>query len=359
MLEKLVTDKLTVFSQNMNRDFTTVTNDMYGKLNYLDKVIGKMPQTANQPIAAEHNYQLHDPLPGEGPAPQGERSHKLTMRDLPRPDKFSGDDKQDPADFIASLERLYFLADIRNNKDRVGYAATCLIGPALTWINTITSSVMPSETRELIATWDGFQEELIAQFTPVNKTRAARDRLATCKQGEKESVRKYTPRLREIFITLPKVTEDEKLDRFIRNLQPAIRQEIEMTNPDTFEEAAKQAERIDATWFQSRTAYNNENRLNARSRNNNNNNSRMGDRHTHINGRAPMDLGAANMSTKGPRREFTPAEQKLYEQGKCTRCSKKWEKGHKCTPMDSNGKNGTSPKAGTTAGNGPWRQPQK
>ena len=57
MLEKLVTDKLTVFSQNMNRDFTTVTNDMYGKLNYLDKVIGKMPQTANQPIAAEHNYQ--------------------------------------------------------------------------------------------------------------------------------------------------------------------------------------------------------------------------------------------------------------------------------------------------------------
>ena len=79
MLEKLVTDKLTVFSQNMNRDFTTVTNDMYGKLNYLDKVIGKMPQTANQPIAAEHNYQLHDPLPGEGPAPQGLAHFILTL----------------------------------------------------------------------------------------------------------------------------------------------------------------------------------------------------------------------------------------------------------------------------------------
>lgn len=49
------------------------------------------------------------------------------MRDLPRPEKFSGEDlKQDPEDFLASLNRLYYLADISTDKDRVGYAATCL-----------------------------------------------------------------------------------------------------------------------------------------------------------------------------------------------------------------------------------------
>ena len=203
---------------------------------------------------------------------------------------------------------------------------------------------MPAETRELLATWAGFQEELIVQFSPVNKTRNARDKLATCKQQDKESVRKYATRMREILITLPKVTEDEKLDRFIRNLKPDIRQEIEMTNPDSFDEAVQKAERIDATWTQSRSAYNNEN-YNYRNRD-------RGRQHNSGNGRTPMEVGSAKIFK--PRNPRTPQEQKLFDEGKCMKgCGQKWERGHVCA---SGNKGGSSSKSNTAPGNGPWRQ---
>ena len=241
-LDLIITSKLTAFGTSINYELTNITSDLYTWIN-LDKSIGKLPANLFQPAKQFHGEQNNSSAGVYGPDLQPETSTrgskgKQGMRDLPRPEKFSGEDlKQDPEDFLASLNRLYYLADISTDKDRVGYAATCLTGPALTCINTITSTAMPAETRELLATWAGFQEELIAQFTPVNKTRNARDKLATCKQQDKESVRKYATRMREILITLPKVTEDEKLDRFIRNLKPDIRQEIEMTNPDSLDEA--------------------------------------------------------------------------------------------------------------------------
>ena len=43
----------------------------------------------------------------------------------------------------------------------------------------------------------GFKEELIEQFTPVNKGKVARDQLACTKQEESEPVRKYVQRMRE------------------------------------------------------------------------------------------------------------------------------------------------------------------
>ena len=61
----------------------------------------------------------------------------------------------------------------------------------------------------------GFKEELIEQFTPVNKGKVARDQLACTKQEESEPVRKYVQRMREI-LKIPGITEDEKLDRFVR-----------------------------------------------------------------------------------------------------------------------------------------------
>ena len=86
----------------------------------------------------------------------------------------------------------------------------------------------------------------------MNKGKVARDQLACTKQEESEPVRKYVQRMREIFLKIPSITEDEKLDRFVRNLRLVIREKVDMHNPRTFDEAASRAERIDATWNQIR-----------------------------------------------------------------------------------------------------------
>lgn len=58
-------------------------------------------------------------------------------------------------------------------------------------------------------------------------------------------MREYTARFRQLCTLIPKMGEDEQLDRFVRGLRPRIRQEVKVRGPETFAEAIKIAERLD------------------------------------------------------------------------------------------------------------------
>ena len=67
------------------------------------------------------------------------------------------------------------------------------------------------------------------------------DKLADLKQTK--SVREYTTKFRSVVLEIPRITEDEKLDRFIRGLQDKERIEVEMRELKTLEGAIRIADR--------------------------------------------------------------------------------------------------------------------
>lgn len=74
-------------------------------------------------------------------------------------------------------------------------------------------------------------------------------------------------------------------------------------------------------------------------------------RHTQEGGDA-MELDAAEKGEQGKkgkrgRRQWTQEEKDLYNKGLCTRCTAKWEPGHRC--LQKNGKSKTAAAAETTA----------
>ena len=51
---------------------------------------------------------------------------------------------------------------------------------------------------------------------------------------------------------IPNVSEGEMMDRFVRGLKPMVQREVDLRDPQTFEEAVRVAERVDAINFRNR-----------------------------------------------------------------------------------------------------------
>ncbi len=87
----------------------------------------------------------------------------------------------------------------------------------------------------------------------MNAEKAARDRLASLTQ--QRSVQDYVSQFRTLCFQIPGISEGEKMDRFIRGLKPQVQREVEIRDPQTFDEAVRMAERIDAVEFRMRQRY--------------------------------------------------------------------------------------------------------
>ena len=96
-------------------------------------------------------------------------------------------------------------------------------------------------------TWPQFCESIHREFVPSDYVRRARDRLRRLKQTG--SVSKYLSEFRNIILTLPGVTEGEKLDKFVQGLKHNVRLEVLKSTASTFEDASSIALRVDsALW---------------------------------------------------------------------------------------------------------------
>ena len=64
------------------------------------------------------------------------------------------------------------------------------------------------------------------------------------------SVATYTHTFRTIALELLNLTEDEKLDKFVRNLKDQVHIQVELQNPEIMDQAAVLVECIDAILYQ-------------------------------------------------------------------------------------------------------------
>jgi len=108
-------------------------------------------------------------------------------------------------------------------------------GQAATWWRDIRQQPFDLQPQD----WNAFADELKRMFMPVNRVKLARDKLATIRQRDNETVAAYTTNIRRLLLTIPSLSEDDKVDRYIRGLQPYLRKETYLSDPATFEQAAQ------------------------------------------------------------------------------------------------------------------------
>ena len=176
-------------------------------------------------------------MAARGPEAQGERRFGVKME---RPDYFEGGKTQDVDTWVFQVREHLELVGILAEPARVSYAASLFRGnAALWWRERCEQAMRPG-------TWQEFVAALRMQFRPENWSRRGRDELATMYQYSRESVADFLYRFRAACLKIEHLSEDEKLDRFVRALVSDVRLQVELRNPATFNDAALYAERADA-----------------------------------------------------------------------------------------------------------------
>ncbi|KAG1449980.1 hypothetical protein G6F57_016503 [Rhizopus arrhizus] len=116
---------------------------------------------------------------------------------------------------------------------RLLYAITLLRGRAQKWWNQLEMK------KEAPKTWETFKMMLEYAFKPSYSEQAARDKLANSKQVA--SVIDYVDTFQDILLDLPRISDDEALDRFVRGLKDDVRIHVLTREPRTLEEATRSA----------------------------------------------------------------------------------------------------------------------
>jgi len=157
------------------------------------------------------------------------------------PDVFSGKPGGDPATWVFSCEQ-YFRLRPMTDTQRVDLAANLLRDDALLWWR-MRCQESEGEACTTTVTWSEFRDALRKQFTPVNQTANARASLRTLTQ--QGSAAEYAAEFRRILLRLPKLPEEERVDKFISGLKPRIKSEVALKDPTTLDQAIRMADTLD------------------------------------------------------------------------------------------------------------------
>ena len=239
--------------------------------------------------------------------------------------------------WVFSVEEYFSLTDVMQDEMKIRVAGSLLRGSALTWYRSARSETA-EELR--VTTWAHFLRELRANFCPLNTTKLARDKLVTIRQTS--SVREYIREFRTVLLDIPKMAEDEKLDRFVRGLKPHVRREVEIREPKDLADACRLSEHHDAAYRSTDFHNSGSNRYNKGNRPN-----RSSD------GPQPMELNATGFQGPSSSKKFkrlTPQErQRLMDEGKCLYCR---EAGHMLRDCPKRPRSGNGSPAGRSPSRG-------
>lgn len=185
-------------------------------------------------------------------------------------------------------------------------------------------------------TWDEVKRDILDSMYEKDATKTARDRLAALRQGNL-SIEEYVSKFEMYCFEATDVSEAEKCDKFMRQMDPSLQREImKAGDPKTYEEMRSLATRIDgrrrnpnygrgetrntrnnrdfrdASRF--KTAYDSSSGFGA-------NASRPSASYSKQDGPVPMDLNHAGSSKPPPRERLTFEEKKMYDaKGWCKYC---------------------------------------
>ena len=149
--------------------------------------------------------------------------------------------------WLYKVEKYLVLAGIANpavplnDANQILFASTFLTGTAAVWWYTLVQS------GQTPTTWNEFKAAMVEEFVPEHHVRRARERLRKLKQTH--SVSKYLSDFRNMVLTIPDITEEEKFVKFCSELRYEVRLEVIKSTATTFNEAARIALRVDsALW---------------------------------------------------------------------------------------------------------------
>jgi len=123
---------------------------------------------------------------------------------------------------------------LSDERQRLQYAMTLFRKKALVWIRAKASSIL---------SWNDLCTQIKDVFSPISEQQAARDRLDALKQTN--SVNTFASEFRRLTLLLPKLPEQELIDKFVRKLKIPIAKEVYLRDPQTIDEAMRIAERVD------------------------------------------------------------------------------------------------------------------
>ena len=171
--------------------------------------------------------------------PEGQMENVRLGVKMERPDYFEGGKTQDVDTWLFQV-REHLNITVIPERGHIPYAASLFRGNAALWWREVC------EGTQRPGTWDEFCCAVRDQFRPENWSRRGRDELANLYQYGKESVADFLHRFRSVCLKINNLSEDEKLDRFVRALVPDVHMQVELRSPVTFHDAAMYAERADA-----------------------------------------------------------------------------------------------------------------
>jgi len=258
--------------------------DMQGLLNQQTNIINQQ----NQTIAQQNAQIVAIPRPPAAPPVQRIKPD--------RPPPFTGRRSESLEAWIFQMQQFCELAPVPQ-ADRINFAATFFKDQAALWWRSYY------QTQNWLGappTWEAFLVTLRQQFTPVNTSISAYDRLQRLSQ--KASVNAYNHEFRALMLELPDMDAGTRMNYYMKGLKESIRPFVAMQTPADLTAAETIAERVDAVTykpqtrtpgFQPRPRYQN-----------------------HAPGGAvPMDLDAISKLTD-------PERERLRRNGGCFRCRK-------------------------------------
>ncbi len=124
---------------------------------------------------------------------------------------------------------------------KVQFATTLLKNNAANWY------YMQVQAGNIPATWEEFKNRLRAEFVPQDNVRRQRDKLSRLVQNK--SVALYLETFRNIVISIPDISEAEKLDKFLNGLKPMIRLEVLKAGCKNMNDASRVALNVDSALY--------------------------------------------------------------------------------------------------------------
>ena len=158
---------------------------------------------------------------------------------MERPDYFEGNKLQDVDTWLFQVFEHLTITRLPEGS-HIPYAASLFRGNAALWWREVC------ENAQRPVNWNAFCDAVREQFRPENWSRRGRDELANMYQYAKESVADFLHRFRSACLKIDNLSEDEKLDRFVRALVSDVRMQVELRAPTSYHDAAMYAERADA-----------------------------------------------------------------------------------------------------------------
>jgi Ty3 transposon capsid-like protein/Zinc knuckle len=229
-------------TQPGTRDPFIAIDQLHQQLQAFQDIINRQNATITQQndTIAQQNQQIVA-------IPQAPAANPAARVNPERPPPFTGKRSESLEAWIFQMQQFCVLAPVPL-ADRITFAATFFKDQAALWWRAYYQT---QDWQAAAPTWDVFLVALRQQFTPVNTSISAYDRLQRLSQ--KTSVNAYNHEFRGLMLELPDMDPGTRMNYYMKGLKDNIRPFVAMQTPTTLAAAETIAERVDAVTYKPQT----------------------------------------------------------------------------------------------------------